>query len=116
MYIMSTHLFIFPPFITTAPIIVTVSAISVVIVFVVNVITIVVMVCLTLHKHHVQSDMNAHQVLHRCSSITIEQQTQPAEKEHIYIELEQPDQKSLHCEGNNDSKLDERFKGQYYNI
>ena len=62
--------------------------------------------------------MNAHQVLARWPSITTEQQTQPAghEKEHIYIELEQPDQKSLHCEGNNDSKLDERFNGQYYNV
>ena len=113
---MITHLFNFPPFITTAPIIVAVSAISVVIVSVVNVITIVVMVCLTLYKHHVQSDMNAHQVLHRWPSITTEQQTQPAEEEHIYIELEQPDQKSLHCEGNNDSKLDERFKGQYCDV
>lgn len=113
---MSIHLFIFPPFITTAPIIVAVGAISVVIVSVVNVITIVVMVYLTLYKHHVQSDMNAHQVLYRWPSITTEQQTQPAEEEHIYIELEQPDQKSLHCEGNNDSKLDERFKGQYCDV
>ena len=93
-----------------------ISTISVVVVSVTNIIAVVVVVHLTRRKHSVQSDMNAHQVLHRCSSITIEQQTQPAEKEHMYIELEQPDQKSLHCEGNNDSKLDERFKGQYYNI
>ena len=93
-----------------------VSAISVVVVSVLNVITILVMACLTLHKHHVQSDMNAHKVLYRWPSITTEQQTQPAEEERIYIELQQSDEKSLHCEGNNDSKLDERFKGQYYNI
>ena len=93
-----------------------ISTISVVVVSVTNVIAVVVVVHLMRRKHSVQSDMNAHKVLARWPSITTEQQTQPAEKEHMYIELEQPDRKSLHCEGNNDSKLDERFKGQYYNI
>ena len=93
-----------------------ISTISVVVVCVTNVIAVVVVVHLTRRKHSVQGDMNAHRVLARWPSITTEQQTQPAEKEHIYIELEQSDQKSLHCEGNDDSKLDERFKGQCYNI
>ena len=89
-----------------------VSTISVVIVSVTNVITIAVVVYLTRHKHSVQSDINARKVLTRWSSITSEQ-AQPAEEEHI---LKQPDAKSLYCEGNNDSKLDERFKGQGYNV
>ena len=102
----------FAYFIASTAIIVAVSTISVVIVSVANVITIAVVVYLTCRKHSVQSDINARKVLTRWSSITSEQ-AQPAEEEHI---LKQPDAKSLYCEGNNDSKLDERFKGQGYNV
>ena len=106
------HEYSFNSFIASTAIIVAVSTISVVTVSVANVIAIAVVVYLTRRKHSVQSDINAHKVLTRWSSITSEQ-AQPAEEEHI---LKQPDTKSLHCEGNNDSKLDERFKGQGYNV
>ena len=90
-----------------------VSTIPVVIVSVVSIIAIVLVAYLTRRKHSVQSDINARKVLTRWSSITSEQEAQPAEEERI---LKQPDTKSLYCEGNNDSKLDERFKGQGYNV
>ena len=102
----------FNSFIASTAIIVAVSTISVVIVSVANVIAIALVVYLTRRKHSVQSDINTRKLLTRWSSFTTEQQTQPAEEEHI---LEQPDANSLHCEGN-DSKLDERFKGQGYNV
>ena len=106
------HDYSFNSFTSSIAIIVAVSTISVVVVSVANVITIAVVVYLTRRKHSVQSDINARKVLTRWSSITSEQ-AQPAEEEHI---LKQPDAKSLYCEGNNDSKLDERFKGQGYNV
>ena len=57
-------------------------------------IAVVVVVYLTLHKHHVQSESSAHKVQTDWS----------------------PDTNSLHCEGNDDNKLDEAFKGQCQNI
>ena len=110
------HEYSFNSFIASTAIIVAVSTISVVIVSVANVIAIALVVYLTRCKHSVQSDINTRKLLTRWSSFTTEQQTQPAEEEHIHIHLEQPDVNSLYCEGNNDSKLDERFKGQVCNV
>ena len=59
-----------------------------------SVIAVVVVVYLTLQKHHVQSESRAHKVQTDWS----------------------PDTNSLHCEGNDDNKLDEMFTGQCYNI
>ena len=112
MCIISTHSTHSTLSIASTAIIVAVSTIPVVIVSVVNITAIALVVYLTRRKHSVQSDINARKVLTRWSSFTSEQ-AQPAEEEHI---LKQPDTKSLYCEGNNDSKLDERFKGQSYNV
>ena len=59
-----------------------------------SVIAVVVVGYLTLHKRHVQSE-----------SVTLKVQTNWS-----------PDRNSLHCEGNDNSKLDETFTGQCYNI
>ena len=59
-----------------------------------SVIAVVVVVYLKLQKHHVRSE-----------SGTLKVQTDWS-----------PDTNSLHCEGNDDNKLDEMFKGQCYNI
>ena len=59
-----------------------------------SVIAVVVVVYLTFHKHHVQSE-----------SGTLKVQTDWS-----------PDTNSLHCEGNDDNKLDETFKGQCHNV
>ena len=82
----------FTSFIVTATIIVTVTIPVLLVLSTASAISVVVVVYLTLHKHHVQSDSSGHKVQTDWS----------------------PDTNSLHCEGNDDSKLDETFK--CYNI